>query len=128
VSISPIGIEEGWWRRGAKPSLLSTHIVEDIAQTCQNLAILQKGSTVFQGTVADLVNATHNKVWIVTTQGSKPAGDLTVVSTMNMGSTVQYRVVGEPTSLEHTVSVQPNLEDSYMWLMREKRPAAATTS
>ena len=46
--------------------LLSTHIVEDIAQTCQNLAILKGGRVIFQGTVADMLRETRGKVWTLT--------------------------------------------------------------
>src|SRR5579883_2749125 len=80
---------------GNRTVLLSTHIVEDIAQTCHNLAIMKSGIVVFQGTTEELTNEARGKVWIVTTSGPKPEGDITVVSTMNMGATVQYRVVGE---------------------------------
>jgi ABC-type multidrug transport system ATPase subunit len=104
---------------GNRIVLLSTHIVEDIAQTCQNLAIMRRGRVVFQGTVTDLVTATTGRVWTITTQGPKPSGDLTVVSTMNMGATVQYRVVGEPAEPSHAVPTQPSLEDGYIWLMRD---------
>jgi ABC-type multidrug transport system ATPase subunit len=110
---------------GNRIVLLSTHIVEDIAQTCQKLAIMQRGRVIFQGTVTDLVTATTGKVWTITTQGSKPTGDLTVVSTMNMGATVQYRVVGEPAELSHAVPTQPGLEDGYIWLMRDPARAFA---
>ncbi|HEY6407901.1 MAG TPA: ABC transporter ATP-binding protein [Ktedonobacteraceae bacterium] len=110
---------------GNRIVLLSTHIVEDIAQTCQKLAIMQRGRIIFQGTVTDLVTATTGKVWTITTQGPKPIGDLTVVSTMNMGATVQYRVVGEPAEISHAVPTQPSLEDGYIWLMRDPTRAFA---
>jgi ABC-2 type transport system ATP-binding protein len=80
---------------GNRTVLLSTHIVEDIAQTCQHLAVLKNGRVIFQGTAADLLRSTHDKAWIITTQGIKPEGNFTVVSTLNMGAAVQYRVVGE---------------------------------
>src|SRR3984893_1954787 len=35
---------------GDRSVLLSTHIVEDIAQTCRNLAIMKNGSVIFRGT------------------------------------------------------------------------------
>jgi ABC-2 type transport system ATP-binding protein len=106
---------------GDRIVLLSTHIVEDIAQTCRRLAIMNKGCIVFQGTTEELVREAREKVWIVTTSGSKPEGDITVVSTMNMGSTVQYRVVGELASTVDATPAEPSLEDSYVWLMRERR-------
>jgi len=105
--------------------LLSTHIVEDIAQTCQNLAVMKGGHVIFQGTTADLVHESQGKVWLITTQGSKPTGNVTVVSTLNMGSTIQYRVVGDDCSSgDGAVPVEPSLEDGYVWLMREQRRGA----
>jgi len=106
---------------GDRTVLLSTHIVEDIAQTCRNLAIMKSGKVVFQGTTAELVGETRGKVWIITTQGIKPEGNFTVVSTLNMGTTIQYRVVGELSPRAGAVPAEPILEDSYVWLMREQR-------
>src|SRR5579884_1662493 len=106
---------------GDRTVLLSTHIVEDIAQTCRNLAIMKSGKVVFQGTTAELVGETRGKVWIITTQGIKPEGNFTVVSTLNMGSTIQYRVVGELSPRAGAIPVEPSLEDGYVWLMREQR-------
>lgn len=106
---------------GNRTVLLSTHIVEDIAQTCQKLAIMKNGKVSFQGTTADLVNEARGKVWLITTQGTRPEGNFTVVSTLNMGATVQYRVVGEVPSAAQASPVDPTLEDSYVWIMREQR-------
>src|SRR5579884_1426249 len=106
---------------GDRTVLLSTHIVEDIAQTCRNLAIMKSGKVVFQGTTAELVDQARGKVWTVTTGGDKPQGDFTIVSTMHMGTHVQYRLVGNLVSTEGATLTDPSLEDSYVWLMREKR-------
>ena len=106
---------------GDRTVLLSTHIVEDIAQTCRNLAIVKNGKVIFQGTTAELVGETRGKVWIITTQGIKPEGNFTVVSTLNMGTTIQYRVVGELSPRAGAVPAEPSLEDGYVWLMREQR-------
>lgn len=113
---------------GDRIVLLSTHIVEDIAQTCRRLAIMNKGRITFQGTTEELTNEARGKVWIVTTSGPKPEGDVTVVSTMNMGATVQYRVVGELANASGAAPAEPSLEDSYVWLMREKRAPIIATS
>jgi len=106
---------------GDRVVLLSTHIVEDIAQTCHNLAIMKSGQVVFQGTTTDLIRETTGKVWIITTQGTRPEGNFTVVSTLNMGATIQYRIVGEPSPHAEAVPTDPVLEDGYVWLMREQR-------
>ncbi len=111
---------------GDRTVLLSTHIVEDIAQTCRNLAIMNNGYVIFQGTTADLTREARGKVWVVTTGGSKPEGNFMVVSTMHMGASVQYRLVGELLSPDGGVSAEPSLEDSYVWLMREQRMPGLT--
>jgi ABC-2 type transport system ATP-binding protein len=113
---------------GERTVLLSTHIVEDIAQTCRNLAIMNNGRVIFQGTTSDLIQEAEGKVWTITTDGIKPNGDFTVVSTLNMGATIQYRVVGDITARAGAVPTPPSLEDSYVWLMREKRSTSTTFS
>jgi ABC-2 type transport system ATP-binding protein len=75
--------------------LLSTHIVEDIAQTCQHIAVMKGGQVLFRGTVAQMLEATREKVWLLTTHGPRPEGNFTIVSALNMGANVQYRVVGD---------------------------------
>lgn len=113
---------------GNRTVLLSTHIVEDIAQTCHNLAVMKSGQVVFQGTTSDLIRETTGNVWTITTRGgNKPQGNFTVVSTLNMGATVQYRVVGEVVLQEGAVPAEPNLEDGYVWLMREQRAQNKTS-
>src|SRR6266849_1766951 len=104
---------------GDRTILLSTHIVEDIAQTCRNLAILKNGRVVFQGTTGDLIGEARGRVWIVTSQGQRPTGNITIVSTLHMGDSVQYRVVGEldKPDADGVAPTEPSLEDSYVWLM-----------
>ncbi len=113
---------------GNRIVLLSTHIVEDIASTCRRLAIMNKGRIVFQGSTEALASEARGKVWTVTTSGTKPAGDLTVVSTMNMGATVQYRVVGDLAESSGATPTEPSLEDSYVWLMRDKRASMVSAT
>ena len=81
---------------------------------------MKGGHIIFHGTVADLLREALGKVWIITTQGNKPEGNITVVSTLKMGSSVQYRVVGELSASAGAILAEPNLEDSYVWLMREQ--------
>ncbi len=110
---------------GDRTVLLSTHIVEDIAQTSRNLAIMKQGRVIFQGTTFDLLREAQGKVWMITTEGPKPEGNFTVVATMHLGTSVQYRVVGDLSPRAGAVPIEPTLEDSYVWLMREQRAPAS---
>lgn len=110
---------------GDRTVLLSTHIVEDVAQTSRNLAVLSGGHVIFSGTSGGLIEAAKGRVWAVETGGPQPGGDLTVVSTLHLGGSVRYRVVGEPAAALNASPVEPSLEDGYVWLMRESRTAEA---
>ena len=105
---------------GDRTVLLSTHIVEDVAQTCRNLAVLAGGRVLFRGTTTGLIERARGKVWTAETDGPRPGGDLTVVSTLHLGDSVRYRVVGEEAGPGATAS-DPGLEDGYVSLMREGR-------
>ena len=105
---------------GDRTVLLSTHIVEDVAQTSRNLAVLADGKVLFQGTAAGLIEAARGRVWELETEGPKPDGGLIVVSTLHLGSSVRYRVVGDASSYEGAEPAAPSLEDGYVWLMRKR--------
>ena len=110
---------------GDRTVLLSTHIVEDVAQTSRNLAVLADGRVLFQGTAEGLIEAARGRVWEIETEGPKPNGGLTVVSTLHLGGSVRYRVVGDASVYEDAEQVAPSLEDGYIWLMRKRVADAA---
>ena len=58
---------------GRRTVLLSTHIVDDIAQTCREVAVLARGRLIFRGTVDELTRRAEGQVWSVVTDG--PAAD-----------------------------------------------------
>jgi ABC-2 type transport system ATP-binding protein len=100
--------------------ILSTHIVEDIGQTCRDVAVLAQGQIVFRGSPAELTESAVGHVWTLNSnQPEKPDYKLTMVSMLHLAEGVQYRLVGEDAngypSAEET---QPGLEDGYVWLMK----------
>jgi len=102
--------------------LLSTHIVEDIGQTCRDMAILSKGKILFRGSPTELTHAAEGNVWTVTTaNGQKPNNGLIVVSMLHLSEGVQYRLVGPaPQDYPDAQEVLPSLEDGYVWLMKNE--------
>jgi ABC-type multidrug transport system ATPase subunit len=121
--------------------VLSTHIVEDIGQSCRRMAVLWQGMALFRGAPGELVARARGKVWtILSGDGERPDDDLVVVSTRQLQDGIhQYRVLGEPARLTrggsvrqvlgrsrlgHEVTcVEPTLEDGYIWLMHKARAA-----
>jgi ABC-2 type transport system ATP-binding protein len=98
--------------------ILSTHIVEDISQSCNDLAVLHEGRVRFRGSPRDLITQARGKVWNITTSGERPDSGLSVVSTLQLQDGVQYRVLGTPGEQYRAAPVEPSLEDGYIWLMQ----------
>jgi len=101
--------------------ILSTHIIEDVSQSCNDLAVINLGKVLFRGSPGDLIAQARGRVWNLITSGERPDSDLTVVSTMQIQDGAQYRVIGTPSEAHKAVSVEPTLEDSYIWLMQQSR-------
>ncbi len=100
--------------------ILSTHIVEDIGQTCSDMAVLSRGKILFRGSPVELTQAANGRVWtLITPSPRKPDNGLTVVSMLHLAEGVQYRLVGQDASrYSQAQLVQPGLEDGYVWLMK----------
>ncbi len=100
--------------------ILSTHIVEDIGQTCRDVAVLARGRVLFRGSPAQLTRAAEHHVWTVQSTGTqKPNNGLTVVSMLHFAEGTQYRLVGNAVAeYPNATPVAPGLEDAYVWLMK----------
>jgi ABC-type multidrug transport system ATPase subunit len=99
--------------------ILSTHVIEDIGHSCNDLAIINKGQVLFQGTPSTLIEHARGKVWSIRTHGEYPDSDLNVVSTLQLQDSIQYRVLGHPSNQYDAQPLEPGLEDGYMLMMRE---------
>jgi ABC-2 type transport system ATP-binding protein len=97
--------------------ILSTHIVEDISQSCNDLAVIAHGKVLFRGTPRDLIARARGHVWTINSAGERPNNGLTIVSTLQLQDAVQYRALGESAGQAATPA-EPSLEDGYMWLMK----------
>ena len=100
---------------GRRTVLLSTHIVEDVAQTCREVAVLAQGRLIFRGTVEDLTGHAEGRVWSVVTDGPAPPGGR-VVSALPHGAGMRYRVVATTSPGPRAEPAEPGLEDGYLAL------------
>lgn len=104
--------------------ILSTHIIEDISQSCTDLALMYKGQILFRGSPSTLIGQARGKVWQITTSGESPNNGLSVVSMLQLENGVRYRVVGTPEPHHKAVLVEPSLEDGYIWMLQQARITA----
>lgn len=102
--------------------ILSTHIVEDIAATSNDLAVLNKGRLLFRGSPAELTSYADGSVWEVLLpngRGADPSWRVTASVTEQGGT--RLRVLGRKPTPE-AAALKPNLEDGYMRLLAEHTP------
>jgi ABC-type multidrug transport system ATPase subunit len=98
---------------GRRTVLLSTHIVDDIGQTCREVAVLGKGRLIFRGTVDELTRRAEGRVWSVITDGQPPT-EGTVVSALPHENGMWYRIVAPAAPSTHARPLEPGLEDGYL--------------
>lgn len=99
---------------GSRTVLLSTHIVDDVAQTCRRVAILDAGRVRFDGRVEDVIRHAAGRVWSVRTASGPPAG--VVVSALADEHGTRYRVISDAPPAPEATPVEPSLEDGYLAL------------
>ncbi|WP_409347019.1 ABC transporter ATP-binding protein [Paenibacillus sp. MBLB4367] len=100
--------------------ILSTHIVEDIEFTCENLAVLKKGKLLYEGRVKGLLEHAKDAVWTATIERDEldaVRSAYPILSTVSEGDGIRLRLLSEQRPLAQAVSVQPTIEDAYMKLM-----------
>jgi ABC-2 type transport system ATP-binding protein len=107
--------------------LLSTHIVDDIAQTCTELAVLGRGRLIYRGTVSDLTARANGNVWSLLSSGPAPSVG-TVVSALPHDGATRYRIVTATRPSTDAEPVVPTLEDGYVLLAQQHSLTAAESA
>lgn len=96
--------------------ILSTHIVEDVRDLCQQVAIIHKGSLVEQGQPDDLIERIKGKVWRKVMDKHSDFGvlpDQFVLSSRLFAGRRRVHVLADRWPGEDFESVEPGLEDVY---------------
>jgi multidrug efflux pump subunit AcrB/ABC-type multidrug transport system ATPase subunit len=103
--------------------IFSTHIIEDISSSCNQVAVLNKGLLMYLGKPIDMTKEAVGHVWQFNIHEKEFTSFMSknlVVHHMSEGSNVRVRCISEERPHEDAISVTPNLEDAYLWLLRKK--------
>lgn len=110
--------------RNGKTVLLSTHIVEDVHQICENLAVLRKGHLFYAGASAALMKCVEGKVRILHLERESQLVDFqkqaVVLSVAYEERGLSVRIVDENNRFPHAAAVPAALEDAYVYCMGGK--------
>ncbi|WP_431034440.1 ABC transporter ATP-binding protein [Streptomyces sp. P6-2-1] len=98
--------------------LLSTHILDDVAQTCPHVAVLASGRLIFHDSTAALVSQAAGYTYVV---DARSIGEATMPGTQIVGAVThagetEYRLVS-PTPPPGGRPVEPSLDDGYAALL-----------
>ncbi len=104
--------------------IFSTHIIEDISSSCNKVAVLDRGYLKYLGHPGDMTKEAEGKVWqfnIPSNRFKEVASGHLVVHHMTEKGSVRVRCISGSKPYENAIQVKPNLEDSYLWLLRKSK-------
>lgn len=102
--------------------IFSTHIIEDIASSCNQVAVINKGELKYSGKPSDMTNLAKNHVWqfdIPSDSFIDKTKNLMVIHHMKIDENIRVRCLSEKCPYEGAINVNPLLEDSYLWLIKQ---------
>ena len=100
--------------------IFSTHIIEDVASSCDNLAVMDKGRIAYLGSPRQITDAARGHVWQFEADPAEfeeLRASLRIVLHMQIGGRVRIRCLSETCPIPQAESVEPSLEDAYLWLI-----------
>lgn len=106
--------------------IFSTHIIEDIASSCNQVGVINKGSVKYHGTPAKMVEIARHVTWtfeIPAKEFARLPADLLIVHHIRNGENIKVRCLSETPPVPNAMPTTPLLEDSYLWLLRNVKIA-----
>ena len=115
------------YAREGRTVLLSTHIVEDVHQLCEELAVLRKGRLFYAGTSAALLERVKGKIKLLHLENENQLVELqkksVVLQTTYESHGLTARIMDEDASFPGAVTDTATLEDAYVYCMGGKAHA-----
>jgi ABC-2 type transport system ATP-binding protein len=101
--------------------ILSTHIVSDIGNSCEQLAVIDRGRLKFHGRTQALIGNAEGKVWRTTVSDTEYVGlrqKYPITSMVDTPRGLELKLLSENNGQSGWVAVEPSLEDAYLWLLK----------
>lgn len=102
--------------------IFSTHVIEDIASTCNKLGIMQKGNLIFNGEISELLRNAENHVWNCLITNEKEILELsryaTISSKQYVNGNIMTKIISEEKPRIDCIRAEVTLEDAYLYMMK----------
>ncbi len=100
--------------------LFSTHVVEDLAATCNRLAVMKKGKFLYSGSMRELVKQAEGHIWVYRAKDESTARQLEkkyhVSSKQYARDELQIKFISEEPPEMECRSCEATLEDAYIYI------------
>lgn len=106
--------------------ILSTHIVDDVAELCSRMAIINRGRILLEAEPVSAIDALRGQVWrklVAKDAVEAVKAQHAVISTRLVLGRTAVRVKAESDPGDSFEAVEPDLEDVYFVAMRSSTPA-----
>jgi ABC-type multidrug transport system ATPase subunit len=100
--------------------IFSTHIIEDVASSCDKVAVLNKGELRYLGTPVNMAESAQGHVWqclVDQSEFDRLQQKLRIVHHARIKDRIRIRILARNRPLEDAEQVSPTLEDAYLWLL-----------
>ena len=101
--------------------IFSTHIIEDISSSCNQVVVINRGELKYFGDPADMVEMANGKVWqfnIDKAEFERVLDKSLVIHHIQQGDTIRVRYLSVEQPYEGAEKVEANLEDAYLCLLK----------
>ena len=109
--------------------IFSTHIVEDVKELCNEMAILNGGRILKHTTPQEATKEVEGKIWTKITERDELEGQEALYnilsSSYNQDNTLNIRVYADEQPSEDFVQASPQLDDVYFIALKSDEPATA---
>ena len=104
--------------------LFSTHVVEDLTATCNQLAVMKKGEFLYSGSMRELLKQAEGHVWICKTKDEE-ARELErryhVSSKQYVGDELHVRLISAAPPRMECSPCEATLEDAYIYIANKEK-------
>jgi multidrug efflux pump subunit AcrB/ABC-type multidrug transport system ATPase subunit len=102
--------------------IFSTHIIEDISSSCNQVAVINRGRVKYNGTPMNMVHLAKDMVWqfdLPAAEFDKMENKQMVTHHMRQGDQIRVRFLSKQKPTEDAVMANPVLEDAYLCLIKD---------
>ncbi len=104
--------------------IFSTHIIEDVASSCNMVAVMKKGEVRYLGAPIKMAKIAEEKVWML----NVPADEFeelkdkyAIIHHMKDGDNIRCRCLADEAPTAEAKLAKANLEDAYLYLLTNEK-------